>query len=171
MRKKILASLVCGVILGTAAFCQDIKLPEIAIPNGFGFGLSSGERGGDWGISVDVTSPYLRLWGNGELAFRAAGDLLSKEGISPQGYGGHLELVLRGSARTGYRQSAERLYEALWRARRFGHFPDDRCGIVYDSELWHVREFRRRVLPRKVKARLLVSGNWGRVYLQRHRGG
>ena len=79
MRKKIFAALTFGFVLCGASFCQ-----EVVVPGGPGFGLSVGERGGDWTLGLDVTSPYIRIkgaLGDGFLAFRAGGDVTLMEGI------------------------------------------------------------------------------------------
>jgi len=77
MRKKSLTVLMFGSLVCVGAFSQNIQLP-----NTLGIGLSlGGMGGGDWAYSLDLTGPYLHLWGNGYLALRLAGDLMAKEGI------------------------------------------------------------------------------------------
>jgi hypothetical protein len=77
MRKIGVMVLMFGIVLGAGAFAQNVD-----IPNTFGIGLSvGGMGGGDFASCVDLTSPYLHLWGNEYIAFRLAGDMMAKEGV------------------------------------------------------------------------------------------
>jgi len=64
-------------IVIAAAACV-VASAEGSEADGLGLGYSVGERGGDFSVGVEATSPCLL---SGHLAFRAAGEVLWKEGV------------------------------------------------------------------------------------------
>jgi hypothetical protein len=74
--KKLLTVLAFGLIFSVVVFSQNDP-----IPNGLGLGYSIGERGGDWAVGINATSPYVQITKTFFWTVRASGDVLLKEGV------------------------------------------------------------------------------------------
>jgi len=82
MKARIISLFVFGVMLNLGIIAQ-----ESANPDSLAIGASMGERGGAISAGIDLTTPYLVLFGKLQGALRLGGDIQMLEGILVSGSG------------------------------------------------------------------------------------